>query len=133
MWPILQIEVRGMSFIIYILKTRDLILIRKKLITMYILNVTDIIFTIFLVNTGMFIEVNTFMAPFVNNKQLLSFIIKVVIPFVILLWIYHRIEGATEKQLYHSNTIINGCLIYYGLINISHVVWSILYSVMKVI
>ncbi|MCB2300117.1 DUF5658 family protein [Clostridium tagluense] len=61
------------SFIISVLKTGDLVSIRKKLITMYILNVTDIIFTIFLVNTGMFLEVNTVMAPLVSNRQLIKY------------------------------------------------------------
>ncbi len=119
-----------MSFIIYLLKTSDLGLIRKKLIAMYILNVTDIIFTIFLINTGMFLEVNAVMAPLVNNRQLLSILIKVVVPFVLLIWVYQRMKDATEKQLYQSNIIINGCLIFYGLINISHVFGSILYIVL---
>lgn len=121
-----------MSFIIYLLKTRDLILIREKLIIIYTLNVTDIIFTLLLVNTGVFLEANTIMAPLVNNRQLLSIIIKVVIPFALLFWLYHRMEDATEKQLYQTNIIINGCLIFYGLINISHVLWIILYTVMRV-
>ena len=95
------------------------------------LNVTDIIFTIFLVNTGIFVEVNAVMVALVNNKQLLSIIIKVVIPLVLLLWVYQRIKDATEKQLYQSNIIINGCLIFYGLINVSHIIWSILYNVVK--
>ncbi|MBU3188762.1 DUF5658 family protein [Clostridium bowmanii] len=121
-----------MSFIIAVLKTRDLGSIKRKLITMYILNVTDIIFTILLVNTGMFLEVNAVMAPFVNNRQLLSIILKVVIPFVLLLGVYKRIKEATEKQLYQSSIIVNGCLIFYGLINVFHIVWSILYIVMKI-
>lgn len=121
-----------MSFIISIIKTRDFGSIRRKLIAMYILNVTDILFTNFLVNTGMFLEVNAIMAPIVNNRQLLSIIIKVVIPLLLLFGVYQRMKDATEKQLYESNIIINGCLIFYGLINISHVVWSILYEVMKV-
>jgi len=121
-----------MSFIMSVLKTSDLYSIRRKLTILYILNVSDIIFTILLINTGMFLEVNTVMAPFVNNRQLLSLIIKVLIPFVVLIWVYQRMKDATEKQLYQSNIIINGCLIFYGLINISHVVWCILYNVMKV-
>jgi len=120
-----------MSFLISILKTGKLGSIRKKLIIVYILNVTDIIFTIFLVNTGMFLEVNALMVQLVNNRQLLSIMIKVVIPFVLMLWVYQRMKDATEKQLFQSNILINGCLIYYGLINLSHVVWSILYK-MKV-
>ncbi len=121
-----------MSFIIAVIKTGDFYSIRKKLIAIYIMNVTDIIFTIFLVNTGMFLEANAVMAPLVNNSQLICIIIKVVIPFLLLLWVYQRMKDATEKQLYRSNIIINGCLIFYGLINISHVIWSILYNVMKV-
>ncbi len=121
-----------MSFIVALIETRDLGSIRRKLITIYIFNVTDIIFTVFLVNTGMFLEVNAIMALIVNNRQLLSIIIKVVIPFVLIFSVYQRIKEATEKQLYQSNIIINGCLIFYGLINVSHVVWSILYNVMKV-
>jgi hypothetical protein len=121
-----------MHFIVSVMKTGDLESIKKKLIAIYILNVTDIIFTIFLVNTSMFLEVNAIMATFVNNRQFLSILIKIVIPLVLLLRVYQRMKDATEKQLYQSNIIVNACLIFYGLINISHVVWSILYNVMKV-
>ena len=121
-----------MSFILSLLKTKDLDLIGKKLIALYLLNITDIIFTIFLINTGMFLEVNAVMATLVNNKQLLVIVIKIVIPLIMLLVVYQRMKKATEKQLYQSNIIINAFLIFYGLINISHVVWSILYNVVKV-
>lgn len=121
-----------MSFIISALKTRDLCSIKRKLVIIYILNVTDIVFTIFLVNTGLFLELNAVMAPLVNNKQSFSIIIKVVIPALLMIGVYQRMKDATEKQLYQSNLIINGCLIFYGLINISHIVWSILYNVVKV-
>jgi len=85
-----------MSFIISVLKTGDLGSIRRKLNTLYILNVTDILFTIFLVNTGMFVEANAVMTPLVNNKQLLSVIIKLVIPFVLLVYIYQ-----SDLNFYH--------------------------------
>ncbi|MBU3160438.1 hypothetical protein KPL37_11855 [Clostridium frigoris] len=116
-----------MSFIISLIKRSDLALIRKKLITIYILNVTDIIFTIFLLNTGMFMEVNSIMAPLVNNRKLFSIIIKLVIPFVLLLVVSKRMKDATEKQLHQANIMINGCLILYVLINISHIIWCVLF------
>ena len=119
-----------MSFIISVLKTGDLDSIRRKLNALYILNVMDILFTICLVNTGMFLEANAVMASLVNNRQILSVIIKVVIPFVLLVWIYQRMKDATAKQLYQSNIIINGCLILYGIINISHVICSTLYIIL---
>jgi len=119
-------------FINTALKKRDLDSIGRKLTIMYILNVTDIIFTLLLLHTGMFAEANSIMAPLVNHRQLLSIIIKIVVPFVLLIAVYQRMKDGTEKQLYQSNIMINVCLIFYGLINISHVVWSILYSVVKV-
>ncbi|MBZ9688548.1 DUF5658 family protein [Clostridium estertheticum] len=120
-----------MSFIICVLKTRDLDSIRKKLITLYILNLTDIIFTLFLVNTGMFLEANAIMAPVVNDMQVLSLIIKIAVPLALLLWVYQRMKKATQKQLHQSNIIIVAWLILYGLINLSHIVCSILYIVMS--
>lgn len=119
-----------MSFIFSLLKLKDLNLIGKKLIIMYILNVSDIIFTIFLVNTGMFLEANAFMAPLVNNEQLLVIMIKIVIPLILLLVVYQRMKKASEKQLYQSNILINGMFIFYVLVNITHVISSILYKVL---
>lgn len=121
-----------MFFINTVLRKRDLDSIGRKLAIMYILNLTDIIFTILLINTGMFLEANSIMAPLVNHKQFLSIIIKIVVPFVLLITVYKRMKDGTEKQLYQSNIMINVCLIFYGIINISHVVWSILYNVVKV-
>ncbi|WP_375372930.1 DUF5658 family protein [Clostridium sp. CF012] len=89
------------------------------------------LFTLFLVNTGMFLEANAIMAPVVNNMQVLSLIIKIVVPLALLLWVYQRMKKATSKQLHQSNIIIIAWLILYGLINISHIVWSILYIVMS--
>jgi hypothetical protein len=121
-----------MSFIIHVLKTRDLVSIRQKLVTLYILNVTDIIFTIFLVNTGSFQEANAVMAKLVNNVPLVSIIIKIAVPLVLLLGVYKRMQKATKKQLYASNIIITSCTVFYGLINVSHVLCSILYTFVNV-
>jgi hypothetical protein len=121
----------GMSFIFAIFKSKDLDSLRQKLILLYTLNVTDIIFTIFLVNTGMFVEANAVMASLINNRQTISLIIKIVIPLILLLGIYIRIGKATEKQLYQANLLICGGLICYGLINISHIIWSMLYVIVN--
>jgi hypothetical protein len=121
-----------MSYILSVIKTRDLVSIKQKLITLYILNVTDIIFTIYLVNTGSFQEANAVMAILLNNMPLVSIIIKIAVPLFLLLGIYQRMKKATEKQLYTSNIIITGCLIFYVFINISHVLCSILYAIVKV-
>lgn len=119
-----------MSFVISVLKAKDIISIKQKLILLYILNVADIIFTLFLVNTGMFLEANTIMATLVNNRQLVILVIKIVVPVVLLIGVYVRMKKATEKQLYQSNIIITATLALYVLINISHIIWSIMYILM---
>jgi hypothetical protein len=122
-------EVRIMSLIVSVFKDSSLSAIKRKLFILYILNITDIIFTIFLINTGLFFEANFIMALIVNNKQLLSLVIKIILPFVLLLWIGHRMEKASRKQLYQSNIIITACLVFYILINVSHLIWCSLYYI----
>jgi len=118
-----------MSFMSLLFKDRRLSLIKKKLILLYLLNVTDIIFTLLLISTGMFMEANFVMEPIITNNPLLGLGIKIVIPFVLFVWVFYRMKNASDKQLYHSNIIINICLIFYGLINLSHVIWCILSSI----
>jgi hypothetical protein len=115
------------SFIIGMFKESDLDSIRKKLIALYLLNVSDIILTLLLVNTGLFIEANLIMAPIVYNNQPLSLAIKIILPLILLAAVAFRIRKATSKQLAKSNTIINVFLAYYSLINISHVIWFFIY------
>lgn len=125
----LKTEVIDMSFIIGLLKNSDLKSIKEKLIILYALNVTDCIFTILLVNTGMFMETNLIMAPLVYNNQLLSLIIKIAVPLLLFIWVYGRIKkSATREQLFKANIIITVILAFYGIINISHIVWCILGS-----
>jgi hypothetical protein len=117
-----------MSFIIGSLKNSDLNSIKLKLIILYLLNVSDIIFTIFLVNTGVFMEVNLIMAPLVYNNQVLSLLIKIVAPVFLLLCLFYRMrKGATGKQLFQANIIIIFSVIFYGIINVFHIVWCLMY------
>jgi len=118
-----------MSLIITFLKSKDLNSIYKKLTALYILNVTDIIFTLFLINTGLFIEANYIMSNIININQLLSVLIKVFVPLILFVCIAFRMRNAREKQLYNANILMNIALISYFLINISHIIWITLYFV----
>lgn len=116
-----------MSFVFSFFKNSELSFIKKKLVLLYLLNVSDVIFTIFLVNTGRFIEVNFLMAPIISSKQLLGLAIKIVIPFILFTWLFFRMRKASESQLSYANLIINGAVIFYGLINTLHAAWFVLY------
>lgn len=110
------------------IKNHELYFIRKKLIILYILNVTDILFTLALLETGYFKEANIFMASAVESP-LMSFVLKIIFPAILLYILYKRICLADNKQLHAANIGIIIALIMYTLINISHLVWTALLPV----
>ena len=96
--------------------------IKIKFFILYFLNFTDIIFTIILLDTGYFIEGNPFMKQFIGNT-LLSLGIKIIVPALLLILIYYRIQSATFTQLKKSNRLILIGLSIYTLVNLSHIFW----------
>ena len=108
------------------LKSNKLLKLKYKIFSLYLLNVLDILFTLYLLNTGMFIEVNPIMIKIVSNTYI-SIIVKIVFPALLLLALYIRIQSASLKQLIISHRIINIILIFYTSINISHIICSIVF------
>ncbi|MBF7812122.1 DUF5658 family protein [Clostridium beijerinckii] len=96
--------------------------IKIKFLALYILNVTDIIFTILLLNTGFYVEANIFMLEVVKSPTI-SFLLKILAPAVLFVFIYFRMKDATDKQLKYCNYFINVSIIFYGLINTFHIIW----------
>lgn len=93
-----------------------------KLLILYALNVTDWIFTIILLNTGCFFEANIFMA-YAIEKPLLGVFLKCIVPLLLVLFVNNRSSKANKKQLKIANKLINLTIIYYTVINISHIIW----------
>lgn len=104
--------------------------IRKKILLIYFLNLTDVIFTLFLIKTGYFLEANILMRNVIENS-VLSLIIKGLLPLILILILFVRIGKASEKQLYISNIVIAVCIIYYAVINLSHIMWIIYYLMLN--
>jgi len=100
--------------------------LRIKILVLYLLNVTDILFTLLLLSTGNFIEANIFMVMIVGNPML-CLGLKIVFVALLLKYICIRMERATIKQLRQSNLLINGILTLYTLINICHLTWIFMY------
>lgn len=98
-----------------------------KLWVIYILNLTDIVFTLLLVSTGAFVEANPAMQNMVHTNPAMSIIAKTLIPLALILYITQRIQFANDKQLKQSNILINGLTILYVIINISHVCYTLLF------
>lgn len=112
-----------MVIIFELLKRYDLKIVRQKLFATYILNITDILFTIYLLHTGAFIELNLFMNKILNSSGSI-FLVKILLPGILILLLCLRLSKANIKQLYKANIIIDGCLIFYIAINLSHIIWS---------
>lgn len=96
--------------------------LKLKLLLLYILNVIDIVFTLILLETGCFEEINILLVSIINNIPA-CMAIKVFIPAILLLYIYIRLKKATEKQHKTSNIIINFGISIYAIINMSHILW----------
>ncbi|MCM1992844.1 DUF5658 family protein [Oceanirhabdus seepicola] len=105
-----------------LMKNSDINNIKNKIFILYILNVTDIIFTNILLNTGFFNEANPFMIGLLQSAYA-GIMVKIILPALLLLYLYKRMQNATNKQLRFSNVAINIITTIYALINISHLVW----------
>ncbi|NLK95718.1 MAG: hypothetical protein GX275_11120 [Clostridiales bacterium] len=96
--------------------------LKYKFYLIYILNVTDIIFTLILLSTGEFSEVNELMKNIVQNKAL-AILIKGIMVLLLTLYIVRRLKNANEFQLNISRYIVTSVLFLYMIINISHIYW----------
>lgn len=97
---------------------------------LYTLNVTDIILTLTLLQTGMFEEANNVMVNVVESP-ILSIMLKIVGIGLLVYYLIKRMLLATDKQLYISNYIINGAIGIYIIINLMHLVYIFLYLILS--
>lgn len=104
------------------IKDNTLASIKKKLIILYLLNVTDIIFTLLLLETGLFAEANILMIKVVE-KPMISLCLKIVVPALLLHHLYAKIKESEVGALRVSNIAINISLSIYIFVNLSHIVW----------
>ncbi|GLC28876.1 DUF5658 family protein [Clostridium omnivorum] len=108
--------------VLKVLEKRDINSISKKLVILYILNITDLFFTNLLLQTGMFFEANKIM-NLVINDTLTSALIKIVLPLILIIVLRYRMRGASSEQLIKGNILINIVLIFYVIVNTFHAVW----------
>jgi hypothetical protein len=102
--------------------------IASKLLLLYFLNGLDIVFTLLLLRTGLYREANPFMSAVVQSP-IDSLVLKLLVPALLLAYIFFRIKNATARQLKLSNYILGVIIAFYCLVNLSHIVWFILMPV----
>lgn len=108
--------------------TYSLANIKNKLFLLYILNVTDIIFTLLLIGSGFYVEANPLIAKTLQNPPI-SLAIKIILPAFLLKIVYFRMQKANNQQLKKSNLLINLATGLYVIINVSHIIWFALIPV----
>jgi hypothetical protein len=108
--------------LIAFIKNYELGSIRKKMIILYVLNLTDIVFTLLLLETGFFTEVNILMVNAVKNP-VVGILLKTILPAILLFYLYKRICSIDTSLLKAANIGINISLVLYTLVNLSHLVW----------
>lgn len=96
--------------------------VRFKLVLLYILNISDLVFTIFLIRTGLFSEINILLDALLRIP-VLCFLVKVIMPGLLIVYITKRIKRASKGQLRISNLLTNIILSFYFAINLHHFVW----------
>ncbi len=117
-----DILIREVLHILAYVKDYSLDNLKNKLIILYVLNVTDIVLTLLLLDTGYYIEANFLMTTAVQSYTA-SFCLKILLPAILLLYVFFRLKSANERQLRNSNIMISGITVVYAFINLSHLVW----------
>ena len=117
-------KVEGLQMFQFI-KQSSLSTIKIKLIILYILNISDILLTLILVRTGLIIEANPVMASIIENS-FATFFVKGIIPALLFIYLYYRLQSATPKMIKLTNRCIFVLLRFYFIINCLHLLWFIL-------
>lgn len=105
-------------------------IIRRKLIVLYVLNVTDLIFTYHLLATGFFYEWNGFVRLLMNSDAATAGV-KIVLPAVLLSYVAVRMNDATDRQLQQASLLVNLMLFPYMLLNVWHIVCFVMAGVLS--
>ena len=95
--------------------------LQKKLYLVYSLNVVDWICTLILLSSGRFFEANPIAATFIHSIYW-GFVLKCVIPFLIIMFIFWGLRLIDPKQLFNADKVISFALVVYLAISLSHFV-----------
>ncbi|MBQ0097850.1 MAG: hypothetical protein KBS62_02800 [Oscillospiraceae bacterium] len=104
--------------------------ISKKLFLMYALNVSDWICTMILLSSGKFAEANPIARTFINSF-LLSFVIKCILPFFIILSICYLTKMLEYNGLKTADKTVCFGLTFYIAINVDHLINFLLLAFWK--
>ena len=98
----------------------------KKLYLVYFLNVLDWACTVLLLKTGLFYEANPIANTFIHNI-LLGFVIKCVVPFVVIFLISRSMNILGISQLRIADKLISFAFTVYLAVILDHIINFVMY------
>lgn len=111
-------------FLVNYIRSYKVRTLKTKFITLYILNVLDIIFTLLYVDAYKFKEGKGLIQT-VKYIDFPDFFIKTGITLLLLVILNINMRNTGDKPLFYSNIIIMLSMIFYIFINIGHIISGI--------
>lgn len=117
-----KLSIGGIMELLQVSKVTDEKKLNKNLLILYLLNLSDLFFTKFLLSSApdLFREVNPFLNPMIDG--LMPYIVKIGIMALVLFYWNVRSKRSTPKQLKRSIIISKVLLVLYCGINLLHLV-----------
>lgn len=103
-----------------ILKNDTVFCTKRRLFLLFALNTSDWLCTLSLVSTGCFEEANPLMKK-VIAEPLLGLAVKIIIPYLFIVYALSRTKTADSKQILVSNNIVLFGICVYVAINLYHI------------
>lgn len=92
-----------------------------RLVVLYALNVSDYLFTLVLISSGIFIEANPILS--MNIDGVWGFILKCIVPLFLMVYLHIRFSSDKPKHEKAVKILLDCIIIYYGIINLFHIFW----------
>ena len=96
--------------------------LKLKLVLLYLLNISDIILTLILLNTGFIMEANPIMNYIIQSKTA-TILVKEVLPGLLFIYLYLRLKLASIKMIKVTNYGLILLIGFYFAINCLHLFW----------
>ncbi len=93
----------------------------SRMFIIYILNLTDYLFTLVLISSGLFFEANPLLSYGINGTA--GFLAKCMLPLMLMLFIRLRIFNDPPERMIAVKLLLDVILAYYIVINSFHIFW----------
>lgn len=93
----------------------------RRLALLYFLNLSDYLFTLVLISSGLFIEANPLLSFSINGAG--GFLAKCILPLLLLYYIRSRLITNPTKHILAAKIILDIAVSLYFAINCFHIFW----------